>query len=377
MRNRFECLVLGGGIAGSAAAYHLAQQGYHVGLLEKARGPHHKVCGEFLSFEALSYLHEMGIMLNSSFPVIKYFQMISPQSQMRFKFPCEGRGISRFRLDECLLSQAQKAGVHVYRGVCMKQYVREDGMFTVRTNQEDFYAPYLFLATGKHDANKEGKRYGQDDSYLGIKTHLYIKSKEFKETTALFSFSGGYGGVCPVEEGRVNFCFVIKKNIYRSLHGDFKKALSFLQQSNPRLNEILSGSVLIEKPCAIGYIPYGFLRSKCFEDGVYFLGDQRMVIPSFTGDGMAIALGTAKDCVDEFTARQKGEDWESAITKDILNRQMRWACLGQFLLNSFFITELCMAIEPCGQFLIKTFFEKTRISKNRIYEHTLNDSSRY
>ena len=101
--NSYECLVVGGGVAGSTAAYHLAKLGYKVALLEKTHGPHHKVCGEFLSFEALGYLKEMGILLDDDIPVIKYFRLSSPRSKAKFTFPFPGRGMSRYKLDEELL----------------------------------------------------------------------------------------------------------------------------------------------------------------------------------------------------------------------------------------------------------------------------------
>src|SRR5665213_1654141 len=99
MKNSHECIVIGGGIAGSTAAYHLAKFGYNVAVLEKSQGPCHKICGEFLSFEAISYLKEMGVSLNGDNPVIKHFQLFSPRSKAEFVFPFPGRGISRYKLD--------------------------------------------------------------------------------------------------------------------------------------------------------------------------------------------------------------------------------------------------------------------------------------
>ena len=52
--------IAGGGLAGAAAACHLADAGRCVVLLERERGPHHKVCGEFWSIEAQGYLDTLG-----------------------------------------------------------------------------------------------------------------------------------------------------------------------------------------------------------------------------------------------------------------------------------------------------------------------------
>ena len=56
-----ENLVIGGGLAGAMVALRLAAAGRDVLLIEKERGAHHKVCGEFLSPEAVAYLRQAGV----------------------------------------------------------------------------------------------------------------------------------------------------------------------------------------------------------------------------------------------------------------------------------------------------------------------------
>jgi flavin-dependent dehydrogenase len=365
MKNRYECIVIGGGLAGSTAAYHLAKSGYNVALLEKAQGPHHKVCGEFLSFEALSYLKEMGISLNEDSPAIKYFQIFSPRSMASFTFPFPGRGVSRYNLDEELLNNAKNAGADIFRGSCMRDYHKqEDGFFKIETNTGDFYARHLFMAIGKHDYSREHKRQGKDNSYIGLKTHIRLKSlsEQYKETTVLFSFPGGYGGICPVEGGLMNFCFVIDKDVYKSLNSNFDETISYLRRSNSQLDIVLGQADFVEALCAVGHIPYGFLRPPNNQEGVYFLGDQRMVIPSFTGDGMAIALSTARNCVDEFDCHQKGFKYLVGPMQKILEKQMRWALSGHVILKYPWLTDMCRRIPKLSPLLIETIFQKTRVS---------------
>ena len=56
-----EAVVVGGGLAGSGAAIQLARAGRDVVLIEREAQAQHKVCGEFLSREALRYLELLGI----------------------------------------------------------------------------------------------------------------------------------------------------------------------------------------------------------------------------------------------------------------------------------------------------------------------------
>src|SRR5579863_2665495 len=56
-----EVFVIGGGVAGCAASIALSRKGRSVTLIEREPAPRHKVCGEFLSGEALEDLRALGI----------------------------------------------------------------------------------------------------------------------------------------------------------------------------------------------------------------------------------------------------------------------------------------------------------------------------
>ena len=61
MSSSIDHVVIGGGLAGSMVGLKLAGAGREVVLLEKQREAHDKVCGEFLSAEAIGYLRRAGV----------------------------------------------------------------------------------------------------------------------------------------------------------------------------------------------------------------------------------------------------------------------------------------------------------------------------
>ena len=54
-----DILLIGGGLAGLAAALDLAQRGHRVVVVERKQYPFHKVCGEYVSNEVLPYLRRL------------------------------------------------------------------------------------------------------------------------------------------------------------------------------------------------------------------------------------------------------------------------------------------------------------------------------
>ena len=61
---------------------------------------------------------------------------------------------------------------------------------------------------------------------------------------------------------------------------------------------------LLARPLTISGVPYGFLAPPRPDDPVFRLGDQAAVIPSFCGDGMAIALHSAVLAAETVTERR-------------------------------------------------------------------------
>ena len=61
MTQRFDLAIVGGGPAGSAAAWQARQAGADVVVLDKADFPRDKPCGDGLTARAVSYLQKMGL----------------------------------------------------------------------------------------------------------------------------------------------------------------------------------------------------------------------------------------------------------------------------------------------------------------------------
>jgi len=107
----------------------------------------------------------------------------------------------------------------------------------------------------------------------------------------LVFFRGGYVGACLVEDGILSVAWVMQDHLLRAVGSDWPAQCAHLSRQSSLIGDLLAGArPLFAKPAATAAIPYGFLRAQPIAPEVFPVGDQLAVVPSFTGDGMAIAL---------------------------------------------------------------------------------------
>jgi hypothetical protein len=112
-----EVFVIGGGVAGCAAAIALSRNGRSVTLIEREHTPRHKVCGEFLSGEALEDLRALGIDVAALGAVpIDFVRLAAARRAAEAPLPFPAASLTRKTLDTALIAGAMAAGVRVERG---------------------------------------------------------------------------------------------------------------------------------------------------------------------------------------------------------------------------------------------------------------------
>src|SRR5262249_61272654 len=100
---RAETIIVGGGPAGAATACGLAGLGREVLLVERASGPHHKVCGEFLSIETQAQLRRLGVEPVALGAVeINEIAVYSASGAVTTAWPFRALSLSRYRRDAAL-----------------------------------------------------------------------------------------------------------------------------------------------------------------------------------------------------------------------------------------------------------------------------------
>jgi flavin-dependent dehydrogenase len=324
---RAEVAIVGGGLAGSAAAIGLAKAGRDVVLLERELYPLDKVCGEFLSQEALDSLRALGAD-PKNFGALKIYSVRLADSHRvtSAELPFEAMALTRRRLDEELLLLAERNGVRVMRGARVQQLQEQDGFWCAKTEQECVEARTIFSATGKHDLTGRPRPAGSQPGLVGFKMYYKLAPEQTAALAGhieLVLFRGGYGGLMVMEDGTVNFGCLIDRSEMQKHGSKWESLIAAMQQDCPHLAERLAGAEeLLAKPLAVSSIPYGYLRER--NDGVWSLGDQAAVIPSFTGDGMSIALHSGQLAAQMYLDGASAAAYQQSL-HDQLDRQVKLA----------------------------------------------------
>lgn len=348
-----EVIVLGGGVAGCAASIALARNGRRVRLIEREPTPRHKVCGEFLSGEALEDLHALGIDVAALGAVpIDMVRLAAARRAAEALLPFPAASLTRKALDTALIAEAVAAGVEVERGRSVRTLTRrpndawqvtlDDG--SVREGQA------AFLATGKHDL-RGYSRPEDPERWVAFKMYFRLASDQAAElarVSELMLYPGGYGGIQPVEDGIANLCCVVQQRYLPNGANRWESFLSKVQRECPHAAMRLAGAEpLLEKPIAITHIPYGFVR-RTTDEGLYCIGDQAAVIPSFTGDGISIALHTARRAANAYLAGEAAPAFQAKL-RAALMPQMRLAEFAADGLNNSVaraVLPFCLRVWP-------------------------------
>lgn len=361
-------LVLGAGLAGSAAAVVLGQAGHAPLLIEREAQPVDKVCGCFLSVEAVSMLEALGVSpdrLGASH--INRVRLVHQARMAEAALPFPARGLSRKLLDAALLDRAAQAGADVRPGVQATSV--EAAMGGVQVNLRGagaIRAETVFLATGKHDVRGAGRPVDHASGNIGFKQLLRLapaQTDALRCAVELYLFDGGYAGLQLVEGDAANLCLVIERNAFQQRGSQWAALIAALAADLPLLATRLAGAAaLTDRPLAISHIPYGFVHraSRAACPGLYRLGDQAAVIPSFSGDGMAIALHSGMAAAQCYVAGGSAADFHAGLQRR-LAAQFRTATLLQRMAASAFGRQSIVTAGGLSPALMRWAAQATRL----------------
>jgi menaquinone-9 beta-reductase len=302
-----EVVVVGGGPAGAAAAITLARAGAPVLLVDKARFPRDKCCGDGLTADALRQLEGLGLRPDAVAawqPVHEVFVRSPVGRVVSFPLPDDGLYAvvaPRAELDAALLDVARAAGVKVAdghalagaRAVAGGVELDVDGLGTVS-------APYVIGADGAWSPLRKALG-ANEPGYLGDwhAFRQYFSGVGPAAAGALWiwfepDLLPGYAWSFPLPGGRANVGFGIQRDAgipIREMKDMWPELLA-----RPAVRDVLGGSARPEGTHKAWPIPARVDKVPLTAGGgrALFVGDAACATDPMTGEGIAQALLTGR-----------------------------------------------------------------------------------
>jgi menaquinone-9 beta-reductase len=301
-----DVLIVGAGPAGTVAALILARAGARVRIVDRARFPREKLCGDTLNPGALARLDALGVghaVRAQALPVAGMI-VTGPRGARvvgEYGDCIRGAAITRNALDLLLLEAATRAGAEFDPGVLVREPLmarRGDRLAGVRAGASgaahEVRARILIAADGRHSrlaftlglatyANRP-RRWAFGAYYAGVEGLTACGEMHIR--------SDGYVGVAPLPGGLTNVCVVRERGSWRTEPREADDIVQRAVTCDAALRDRFARACRTTPVTVLG--PLAVEAHAAGVPGLLLAGDAAGFIDPMTGDGLRFAIRGAE-----------------------------------------------------------------------------------
>jgi len=320
----WDALIVGASVSGAALAIHLARRGRRVLLLDKARFPRDKPCGEGIMPQGAAALRDLGVLDAlvrrgaQRFRGIRYYAGAPGAAPAIGVFPevkgeHEGLAVRRTLLDAVLLDKARESPLVAAREGAAVERLLRDGDGTVRgvrlASGEEIRARVTVGADGARSRIRRQlgleRESGMRPRYavVGHLRHAPLPPAEraFVDVT-LAPDCEAY--LTPVSRDETGVAILCEKPHMDAFAGRRDERFREILRALPSMPTWAKEAEVLGPTLACG--PLAQIPRRLTADGALLVGDAAGFIDAITGEGLSIALETvpaAARAIDRALAR--------------------------------------------------------------------------
>jgi flavin-dependent dehydrogenase len=324
-----DVIVVGAGPAGAATAILLSERGLSVLVLDRARFPRPKICGEYLSPEAARILDRLGALkaLDAAGAVpISGMRITAPDGTVvtgtyRPQGPWRpyrdhALGITRTMLDATLVERLRAMPVDLREEVRVVDILREGGCVVgveavaVGGRRVVLRAPLVVGADGRASvvAHRLGCRQPHPLQRMALVT--YVRGiPNCADRGEIFVDPPDYAILNPLGPDQVNMSLVVPLAHVAPWSDRLETFFAARIHQLPHLSRRVAGAERTAPVQAMG--PLAYRVQPPTEGGVLLVGDAAGFYDPLTGEGVFSALRAAELAAETVTAAFAASDWSA------------------------------------------------------------------
>lgn len=309
-----DIAIVGAGPGGAATALRLSYLGIPSVLIDKARFPRDKVCGDALSGKVSTLLNRLDPAIMDRFraaftPTDVWGIRFFPPSGRRIDLPFQvgyerrpdaapGYVSKRMDFDHFLIDEVRRrSDIDLYTGTEIVQYERTERGWRLRDRTGEFCVDcrLLVVASGAQSTfSRQEAGLPLEPRHHAAAVRAYYRGVKgfhddnFIELHFLDELTPGYFWVFPLPNGEANVGLGIRGDIVRRERLNLRQLLPRVIENHPTLRERFAGAEPIDTIRGYG-LPLGSKRRRLSGDNYLLVGDAGHLIDPLTGEGIGNA----------------------------------------------------------------------------------------
>lgn len=302
-----EVVVVGGSVAGATVAAFLGGRGRSVVVLDRARFPRDKPCGEGVMPHGVDVLAQLGLhdalLAAGARPLNGVRYTVAGGASAMACFPprpgssAVALGVRRTVLDRLLLDRARAArDVCVLENFAVRSLVREDGRLTGVTDGERVVRGGIVVgadglrSTLRRALGWEAPRGGRPR--YAVVGHFRLGEERLPPVVDVVFADGVESYLTPLGNGEALVALLVERAGMRRFAGDLAGGYLRTLRALPHVPSLLAGAELLPGVRATG--PFAVRARRVAGGNALLIGDAAGFRDPITGEGMASALLQAR-----------------------------------------------------------------------------------